>query len=243
MKTIPSSRSSFLQSQSIQTIPVQEIMNPDLKRDDVLCVFLIFLYVKNLRQTHRGTSWKLDAEQRSQISQFFSSASSLSRPGTGHKNIYLDSESLKLAPELPDIFSSWEESAFVPIFPRSQLPGAGRKPAASNSVNANAISALQTISDLPARILPLAVVEERETYKENMILVDGWRKFNGTTCFRAKLTFLFTEALQSSPSAPSSYLASEEEEIDQLIQWEMSSPDTDPSPVRILKTLEAKMGS
>lgn len=164
----------------------------------------------------------------------------MARPGgqgAPHKNKYLDPEQMKRPPDLClDSVPLFQNNSLddgpnilVPIFPRSRIARSGYRP--SNVSN----SRIENLSDLPHKIFPPAPVQDLNTCQENLVVVvDGWRIF----FYLFLLTFLFiSETLQSSPTLTTP-TSSQENQIDQL--FEFSSPNTDLSPIKLLK--DSKMG-
>ncbi|KAJ7599285.1 hypothetical protein C8J56DRAFT_1158241 [Mycena floridula] len=195
LKKLPTSYSAMLDTHSIERIPVQDIEMEPMNRDALL-----------------DTIWKLKEKEREGVSQFLKSTFALSRPGLTYTNQYLDPEKLRDVPDMP-IPSSWEEP-FIPIFRKSDLPGAGRRPEDPYP------SKMQNISDLPSALLPpVEIVDDFDLQKEIMVVVDGWETIR-----------------TSSPLSSAGSVRSTDDEVDQLF---LESPDTTPPPMKLLK--DAKM--
>jgi len=115
--------------------------------------------------------WTLREETHTAVRALFKSTLALSRPGPTYKNPYLDPSSL-LEDPLPTTYQRLRTPPFIPIFPRTRLPGNG-------ATDGHPPLGLGSVEELPAVIMPKIEVEDdiADLYKEHMVVVDGWRQF------------------------------------------------------------------
>jgi hypothetical protein len=126
-----------------------------------------FLFLPLPCGTTSDLTFRLSADDHVEVMKLIKSGGALSGKPGSHIIPFLDPQYLANVPDYtPSTDSKWEEP-FMPIFPRSRMPGNGR---------ARPPEGLQSLKDLSYKLLPpVEVKEEKEIYEENMVIVNGWR--------------------------------------------------------------------
>lgn len=123
----------------------------------------------------RDVTWCLTQEEYAAVQALVKATQAMCRPSATHKNRYLDPTARIDTP--PPAFCI-PEPPFEPIFSRIERPGAGKRFYDAEP------KGYKSMKDLPSMILPSVEVDEMDldVRKENMIIVDGWRKYPLPQC-------------------------------------------------------------
>ncbi|KDR85963.1 hypothetical protein GALMADRAFT_132579 [Galerina marginata CBS 339.88] len=175
----------LLQSQKMSPIHVEPIEEEKLIPEEILQLKL-----------------NINPDELPAVKVILQSTIDMMRPQKPYKNKYLDPAFLcgehSTTYELP-------EEVFMPIFPRSRLPGSGTRGSVSH------LPGLKSLADLPSVVMNKidGQSSDPDISMQNLVTVDGW------------------ETIRSSPpSTPSAWNSDSEGQLDQL--FIASSPITEP---------------
>uniref|UniRef100_A0A0W0EX34 Proteophosphoglycan 5 n=1 Tax=Moniliophthora roreri TaxID=221103 RepID=A0A0W0EX34_MONRR len=178
-----------------------------------------------------NTNWNLTPEMLTDVSALLKSTAALSRYIPDYKNQYLDI-AFREDSQPPPSFCGIAEREFTPMFPRSSRPGFGRtvRPG-KKAVSAKIVAVSPQPKPIPPNSMEVLAAnalretlvkefkeEEKEQFKQNMVVVNGWQ------------TYSSSPSRGSSTSTPNS---SQDDQIDELQLFTISSPDTSPTLVKM----------
>ncbi|KAJ7739636.1 hypothetical protein DFH07DRAFT_839946 [Mycena maculata] len=145
------SHREFLSSQAIKNVPIEPILDPPVKQDEIL-----------------NTNWRLLPQEQDAVRSLLRSVFA-PRP-KGYKNRHLDPCA---RPDSPPVPSRVPEPPFIPIFPRRHRAGNGIR---EHDTGLTDIISLPAVILPPAKVEEL----EPDLYKQNMVIVNGWHAYKSS---------------------------------------------------------------